>query len=63
MILNIYKTISDKLNYEMMTLDSCLFGGEGTYVMTNNTFGKTLLVVKTSAEGKKICLEALVENI
>ena len=31
--------------------------------MTNNTFGKTLLVVKTSEEGKKICLEALVENI
>ena len=32
--------------------------------MTNNTLGKTLLEVKTSAEGKKkICLEAFVENI
>ena len=65
MILNISKTISDKLNYEMMTLDSCLFGGkgkEGTYVMTNQ-FGKTLLEVKTSAEGKKICPEAFVKNI
>lgn len=47
----------------MMTLDSCLLGGEGTYDMTNYTFGKTLLKVKTSAEEKKTCLEALVENI
>ena len=53
MILNKSKTISNKLNYEMMTLDSCLLGGEGTYDMTNYTFGKTLLKVKTSAEEKK----------
>ena len=33
-ILNISKTISDKFNYEMMTLDSCLFfgGGGGRYI-------------------------------
>lgn len=63
MILNKSKTISNKLNYEMMTLDSCLLGGEGTYDMTNYTFGKTLLKVRSSAEEKKTCLEALVENI